>query len=957
MKKLLLSFLFVFFQKESVTSQSVDQIRQKSEIDSLISVSKDNINKQKYDEAKKTLDLAEQKVVIYPGPETAEYASILNLRGTIDFKNSNYYKAEKYYFTSLEIRRRIFGRNHMEYARSLNNLALLYSQIGEYEKSELYHNKAKEIREKTPGKNSEDYASTINNLAILYKTLGTYDKAEALYIESKDIWEKITGKMSKDYASSINNLANLYYEMGRYKKAEALYLESNNIRLKVLGRISSEYASGINNLANLYRVMKQNEKAETLGLESIEIWEQIDKRHSDYASSLNNLANLYYDMKMYEKAEKMYISAMDIREATLGKVHPEYASSLNNLANLYSDMKMYEKAEYLFKQSKEIREQTLGKAHSSYANSLKNLANLYATIGKYEVTERLMDTTTQIVHDLLAQAAQFSSEQDLGYYQKKENQKLSYIPSYLHSGYFSGRMACIAYDDALFQKGFLQSAARRTNLMTTGSPEADSLLRLLKSYRFILSKEYLKPISERKKVAELEYLVNSLESNITKSVSGYVKVLPHVRWREVQSVLEADEAALEFLRFQVLFPNLKDSFLYAALIIKPGLDAPCYVPLCNEIMLELLLNRNGDRKQIYVEQLYKSLSRSIVLGNKQKDVSLYELLWKPLEQSLLGIKTVYYSGTGLIHRINMGAIPVALDTTLSDRYRLVQLGSTRSVVVSTNNERINTNSLIIGGISYDIDSTRLLRTLHALDSFSYTSRGEKCVGRQDSSSNYIEYWSSLPYTEKEAKNISEIMRTAGYNVTNLSSYDAVEEIFHKINSSGDSPRVLHIATHGFFLPDSKELRKEGESNVYKRSDNPLIRSGLILAGGNHAWRTGMPIVPGAEDGILTAYEISQINLSNTELVVLSACETGLGDIQGNEGVYGLQRAFKIAGVKYLIMSLWQVPDQQTSAFMTQFYKNWLENDMTIPDAFRVTQREMRERFIDPYSWAGFVLIE
>ena len=137
----------------------------------------------------------------------------------------------------------------------------------------------------------------------------------------------------------------------------------------------------------------------------------------------------------------------------------------------------------------------------------------------------------------------------------------------------------------------------------------------------------------------------------------------------------------------------------------------------------------------------------------------------------------------------------------------------------------------------------------------------------------------------------------------------------------------------------------------------MIRSGLLLAGANHAWATGKPLREGMEDGILTAYEISQMNLSNTELVVLSACETGLGDIQGNEGVYGLQRAFKIAGAKYLVMSLWQVDDQATMKFMEVFYRKWLEGKMPIPEAFRATQAEMRERFLNPYLWAGFVLVE
>ncbi len=197
-------------------------------------------------------------------------------------------------------------------------------------------------------------------------------------------------------------------------------------------------------------------------------------------------------------------------------------------------------------------------------------------------------------------------------------------------------------------------------------------------------------------------------------------------------------------------------------------------------------------------------------------------------------------------------------------------------------------------------------------------------------------------------------------------YTATEESFKQIGQAGPSPHILHVATHGFFFPDpapSSAVRPStlgedwGEGGVFRISEHPMIRSGLILAGANQVWKGGKPLA-NTEDGILTAYEISQMNLSNTELVVLSACETGLGDIQGNEGVYGLQRAFKIAGAKYLVMSLWQVPDRPTQEMMALFYENWLEQKSSIPDAFRVAQDEMRARYPDePYKWAGFVLVE
>jgi CHAT domain-containing protein len=202
----------------------------------------------------------------------------------------------------------------------------------------------------------------------------------------------------------------------------------------------------------------------------------------------------------------------------------------------------------------------------------------------------------------------------------------------------------------------------------------------------------------------------------------------------------------------------------------------------------------------------------------------------------------------------------------------------------------------------------------------------------------------------------------------VSETDASEAFFKSLSASlkGDrkkSPRFLHLATHGFFFTDpagmgNPDAGVRKSETVFQISAHPMIRSGLILSGGNFAWQNGKAALPGLEDGILTAYEISQMDLSDTELVVLSACETGLGDIRGNEGVYGLQRAFKIAGAKYVIMSLWEVPDDLTKKLMAEyFYPNLLKNKMPIREAFYAAQKTMREIGFAPHQWAGFVLIE
>jgi CHAT domain-containing protein len=309
------------------------------------------------------------------------------------------------------------------------------------------------------------------------------------------------------------------------------------------------------------------------------------------------------------------------------------------------------------------------------------------------------------------------------------------------------------------------------------------------------------------------------------------------------------------------------------------------------------------------------------------------MIWEPLMAVLTDVKTIYYSPSGLLHRINIGAIAIEEEENMASQFELIQLNSTRSLVVPSPLKELNNQVLLYGGIQYDSLAQIGLPT------------GERGAT-----------WSYLKGSEREVHNLEGLLKKNELEPTLLTGVAATEESFKGIGTFGaTSPRVLHIATHGYFFPDPAKTTKAGEP-VFKVSERPMLRSGLILAGGNHTWMNTQPNKT-AEDGILTALEISQMNLRNTELVVLSACETGLGEIQGNEGVYGLQRAFKIAGAKYIIMSLWQVPDKQTSNLMLRFYSKWLEDQMSIRAAFASAQQEMSEMGFDPYFWAGFVLVE
>ncbi|MBL7819682.1 MAG: CHAT domain-containing protein [Saprospiraceae bacterium] len=1015
-----LIYLFVLIPNLILT-QTSDSLIVK-QIDSLIKVSRDLTAKKEFKKALEVNSIAENIVVKEFGKESVYMGNCYFNRGRVNYFEVNYPESEKWYLLALDIHEKIYGKEHLEFAPTLNGLGILYYAMGKYELAESYNLKVKAIREIYLGKDHPEYAKILNNLALLYHSMGNYEKAEQSYLESKAILEKIAGNENSLYIASLNNLANLYKDMGNYKKAEGSYIEAKILLEKSLNQKQQNYPEVINNLGLLYDEMGNYEKAELLFLESKAIWEKsLGKEHPNYATSLNNLGLLYKTKRNYEKAEQFLIESKDIREKTLGKEHSKYVSSLNNLGLLYKDMGNYKKAENFFLECKAIREKLLGKEHPDYAGILINIAILNRIIGNYEkaellfieamvicnkvlgkehqnyiicleqlaniyesqslllTAEQVLQEMQKISQDKLLKASTFLSEQELAKYSDIFKESGEYLSTYLYarqkSRKQSGILPMLLYDYSLFYKGFLLNAAARFNSNALFLTDSIEMYQRFKSYRRRLAIEYAKPIAEQKGIVELEEKVNTIEKHLVRSFEGYSEVFRKVKWEDVKSSLKIGNAAIEFINFRVKFPQKTDSIVYAALLLKPNENRPIFIPLFEERAIDSLLQSKSERRADYVNTLYTLADRgAVVIGAPKK--SLYEILWEPIEKELSGIKTIYFSPSGLLHRINLDAIPISQTETLADKYQLIELSSTRQLVITAPKQNLINDAVLYGGVHFDLDSAKQER-----ESVLASRTNEVLSFNMVDSTLRSGTWTYLPGSEKEVNSIQKILMNSGFQTNLKSANEATEETFKRLGANNiSSPRVLHIATHGYFFPDrtssatgrmardsavSEGTAKtasikpqfiESEEPVFKMSDHPMLRSGLIMAGGNAAWQ-GKQTLEGREDGILTAYEISQMNLSNTELVVLSACETGLGDIQGNEGVYGLQRAFKIAGAKYLIMSLWQVPDKQTSMLMISFYKKWLEHKMTIPDAFHAAQKELRDLGLDPYQWAGFVLVE
>lgn len=949
------------------------------------------------DAAKKYLEsisIIEKKL----GKNHFEVAKRLNNLANFYRNTGEYSKAEAMYFDAMQSMGNVFGFEHPNYARVVNNLAILYWNMGLFDKAETNFLHAKNIRVAAQGKDNIDYAGSLVNLGSLYTQFGLYEKGEECLKEAKGIFvDKLKMTQHPFYMNCVNNLGALYWQMGNYENAEPMYLEALEIAAKTSGRISAGYARSLNNLSILYREVGSFEKAERLMLETKSIWEDVHgKEHIEYANCLSNLADFYLQTGAFQKAallleeaqpiilnvvgkeheiyvrtlgvlanlqatlgdrsraETLRLASLQIMEKLFGKEHDSYLKSLYNLGMLYMNSQNYGKAEECFREALAIGEKMFGQDCRDCVSALQNLATLHELKNEHAEADRFHEASFDGAFAQLEKATTFLSEREIGKYAQKFQGQADHLNASLLARPMSspGKLAEISFDNALFFKGFVQLSAIRLKQLSAVGTESTNISGQLKNTRRRLAAEYAKPIAERTSVAELEEKANAAEKELARTVKGYAENSRQVRWQEVKNALRPGEVAIEFVHFRVNFPNATDSVMYAALLLAAGSERPVFVPLFEEKELDALLKTSGARKSDYVNRVYGAQAA----GGK----ILHQLLWQPLEKSLPpGITTIYFSPSGLLHRLNLVAIPLSEGVTLADRFQFVQLGSTRQLLeTNATGPDSGGEAALFGGAQFDMDEAAISKANAGFAARSADgTRGEVAFSKTDSTARGGGDWAYLSWTEKEVDALQKILTSAGEKTALFKGFAATEEAF----KSQSSPRILHLATHGYFFPEksgpsSSTGGAQGEAS-FKMSEHPMIRSGLILAGGNHAWKTGRPYKPQMEDGVLTAYEIAQMDLSATELVVLSACETGLGDIQSSEGVYGLQRAFKIAGARHLIMSLWQVPDFQTQELMALFYKNYLTEKMPLPDAFRAAQKVMRERYEHPYFWAGFVLLE
>jgi len=944
------------------------------------------------------------------GDKHPENALLINNLATLYHKQGNYRKAELMYLEALEISISNYGNENSATVSLLNNTGALYDDMGNFSKAEALYLRALETRKKGSGEESPDYALSANNLAHLYFKMGFYDKAESLYLRALEITRKIYGEQHYSYASALNNLGGLYHNMGNYDRAEMFYLQALHIRKMVYGEKHPEYANSLSNLALFYQDIGNFRKAGSFYQEALEIRRATTgEEHPDYAVILNNMALFCSETGKYEQAEILLKQALDIRKRIFGEIHPYYAVSLNNLALLYHDMHRYdeaeelflkalkistelsggmtadhasmlnnlgelydtqgnhEKSEKLYVQSLEILKKVYGEKHPDYASVLNNLALLYQETGKPEKAEPVYQSSMKIYLSQIKQQFSFLSEKEKEIYL---NKVLFFFRTYqnfiLKQQIQDPALAGRAYDIEIISKGLLLNSDRqlRMSVLTSHDTAAIRIFDTWTALKASMAKQFSLPVGQQSSnLNKMEEQAEELERKLARitSVKNPVSPIPALHWQDIRKILKEGDIAIEFT--DVPYYNGQqwtDSTLYIALLLRKNDLYPEIVPLFEGSQLDSLMQRKSPSEITFINDLYRWEKRdSPVLQGKGRQ--LYNLLWQPLEKHLAGIRNIYYSPSGRLHQVSFAAIPCSKTEYLSDRFSLYQLSSTLQLTLSHPPNPVK-EICLYGGINYDTDYNTMRNTaVHYNKNTAGTSPlqvstlAEKETASADS-------WIYLDGTRSEVEKIRKIALDKGILSSLLSGNEAVEESVKSL-SGNSSPGILHIATHGFFFPDPAKdpkkniFRTPDEITVkpFRSSDNPLMRCGLVFTGGNHVW-AGCDVPPDLDDGILTAYEVSGMFIPNTELVVLSACETGLGEIKGSEGVFGLQRSFRIAGTGYVLMTLWQIPDYQTSELMNHFYQEWFSG-RSIYEALRLAQDLMKDKYpLQPYMWAGFVLV-
>lgn len=957
--------------------------------------------KKDYSKAKEWLLLSYNQFKNKTNKISPLYCNVLeNLAMSFVLHNSNYVKSCNYAKELCEANEIVYGKMSSQYVDALAKLGGTEISAGKIDDGLSHLEKAVKMLDMVSGFEDSDKQIYITQLgisnlylgrnldyiqtqlsdypflnAIYFFQNGEYERAISILVNNITTFENNNDLSNPFYIYSLGYLSLIYIKQGKYAEADKVINHSIEVlknyeqKKGIRDDLSIIYMSkGQLNLA-LYNIDEAlywfNEVKSTYSNEF--------KNTSSYARVLSNLAVCYNKKGEYSLAKEYADEAYTIYSNYLGKyksTNYEFLLELHNLACSYGylndNKKAIELLELIIDNSKDKQNESI-RGIASY-----NIAILYLFEGDIDKAEHYLNNARRInmpsyhimdadfyyilvksikgdsdifsllslfnekLRDNIADVFGQFTEQEREDYWCQNSRKILCANNLVASMFKNSDVLRTAYDNTLFTKSMLLNSNKLLEKAIKYCDNNYTIADFIKMKK--IKNDLCNKSINKDSILYLKDSIRTMEKRIIESIPDFKNRLisQFKTIDDVKNMLSTNEVAIEFTLIpHVAFPLEKTNYIIGAYILNKDNESPALAELCNNDDIYKLCYTDNLSTKDQTDSLY-NLS----------DNRLYNLLWKKIEPYIERGSTIYFSPSGAINKINISAISNGYNR-LSDIYNFYEVSSTANIEEVKHNIHTSKSATLYGDINYYEDMDMMSDNSKLYSSY---SPGDMIATRSITRGA----WDLLPGTKEEILSIGEMMKDRDINYVIYDKNTASEESFKALN--GNATDIIHISTHGYYYPSGNNKTFIFDNvNSYTKRDLSMFRSGLLFAGANNAW-TGKNVPYGVEDGILTADEISRIDLSKNKLIVLSACETALGDVDDVDGVLGLQKGLKKAGVATVLMSLWKVPDEETKQLMTLFYNHFLSGE-SAHQSLKLAQQELSDMGKSPYYWAGFKLLD
>jgi CHAT domain-containing protein len=869
----------------------------------------------------------------------SSYLFILENLYTAYYETGYYQKALDLILRLEKLYGEVFGYESGFYISTLSQIAASYNDIGDYNTSLEYSLKSMEKTKLFFGENSYEYAIELNNTGYYYNILGNLVESFELSEKSLKIRKNIFGKNSKEYSIALGNVAGNYRNLGDIEQSRKMYEEQLEINKIIFGVDHTSTALTQFYLSGIY-IDLDLERSLDFCLDAMSIFEnKLGKNSYYYTLALGRLSDNYYMRNNIDTAIIIEEQCIKLRKEVFSPCHRELLTGLLNITDLYNQVKDFNKSLSILQEVLLLADSCHGIYNEIYIKALEEIAVQY-----YILNEN--NKASEYFSSLISNQMNIYMDLENSFDESLLQIKLNELKEYFEYSFDVSSLEEHTYNLWYFLKG--RELSKKLVISNIVYSSNDSLLinlfETVQKLNDILYESYENP--SLLSSIERDSIINLSKYNERKLISACGNIDNNrFYWKDVIENLSNNEVHVDIFKglFDISPVRISEESYYAY-ITKKGYLSPELVYLGSESYFDSIYNYYSNYTQERPSNKEFSY-RDIFYGN-----ICYQNFWSKLEPYLEGVSTVYFSSEGVYSKINSN---VLYDSTTSsflmDKYDIVYVSNVEDFVHQKENIQLyerpdDLYAVLVGNPTFLLEDDVVVLASNEPQSRSINQDELDSLQRGM-------LLSDLPGTQMEVDLISDNLKSKGWNVELISGVDATETRVKNI----EAPKILHIATHGFFFKDQEMVKR---SNMISKDNkkavaNPMTRSGLMFSG---AENTMNGEILADDNGWLNSYEASLLNLRGTELVVLSACETGTGDVQNGKGVYGLQRAIRVAGAESLIMSMWEVDDKATQELMTYFYDYWIDKNMTKKDAFNKAQEKIREKYKHPYYWGAFIML-